>query len=287
MLKLMANPVFRYFVPMVFLNAFVDLGHKIIVQNTIFKLYEGETQVALTAVVNALILLPFVLLLSPSGYLSDRFPRAKVMQISAWSAVALTVAITICYYNNWFWMAFAMTFLLAIQSAIYSPAKFGYIKDLVSNHELTNANALIQATSTIAILAGTLAFSILFEHRLLETSNWQHEGLLVAIAPLGFLLIAGALAETELVHIVQQFNGRTPSQRLVTVGNHQREIATSQAKVIEVHFAGQHHVEQDTTVRSFDDSLITFIDLSGMSHVTVATPSPSISRIIFSIGMFS
>lgn len=215
MLKLLANPVFRYFVPMVFLNAFVDLGHKIVVQNTIFKLYEGETQVALTAVVNALILLPFVLLLSPSGYLSDRYPRAKVMQISAWIAVALTVAITICYYNNWFWMAFAMTFLLAIQSAIYSPAKFGYIKDLVENHELTNANALIQATSTIAILAGTLAFSVLFEQRLLAVDSWQQGGLLVAIAPLGWLLIAGALAETALayklprfasVNAVQQFN---------------------------------------------------------------------------------
>ena len=76
---------------MVFLNAFVDLGHKIVIQNTIFKLYDGGTQVALTAVVNALILLPFVLLLSPSGFVSDRFPRAKVMQISAWVAVVLSV----------------------------------------------------------------------------------------------------------------------------------------------------------------------------------------------------
>ena len=159
MLQLFKNSVFRFFVPMVFLNAFVDLGHKIVIQNTIFKLHDGGTQVALTAIVNALILLPFVLLLSPSGFLSDKYPRAKVMQASAWVAVALTSVITVCYYNGWFWLAFAMTFLLAVQSAIYSPAKFGFIKDLVTNHQLTDANALVQATSTIAILAGTLAFS--------------------------------------------------------------------------------------------------------------------------------
>ena len=82
------------FLSMVFLNAFVDLGHKIVVQNAIFKLYDGDTQIALTAVVNALILLPFILLLTPAGFVSDRFRRVDVMRYSAWSAVALTLAIT-------------------------------------------------------------------------------------------------------------------------------------------------------------------------------------------------
>ena len=42
------------FVPyltIVFLNAFIDLGHKIVIQNTVFKVYDGETQVVLTAIV--------------------------------------------------------------------------------------------------------------------------------------------------------------------------------------------------------------------------------------------
>ncbi len=119
------------FVTMIFLNAFVDLGHKIIIQNTLFKTYDGDAQILLTAIVNALILLPFVLLFSPSGYLADRHPKNKVMRVSAWAAVAITSAITLFYYLGWFWPAFAMTFLLAMQSAIYSPSKYGYIKELV------------------------------------------------------------------------------------------------------------------------------------------------------------
>ena len=77
------------FVLVIFLNAFVDLGHKILIQNSIFKLYDGDTQIILTAIINALILLPFVLLFSPAGWLSDRFRKPDVMRISALIAVGL------------------------------------------------------------------------------------------------------------------------------------------------------------------------------------------------------
>jgi len=64
----------------VFLNAFTDLGHKIIIQNTVFKVYDGDLQIILTAIVNALILLPFILMFSPSGFLADKFPKNKIME---------------------------------------------------------------------------------------------------------------------------------------------------------------------------------------------------------------
>lgn len=127
MLQLFRISGFLPYLAMAFLNAFVDLGHKIIIQNTLFKTYEGDLQITLTAIVNALILLPFVLLFTPSGCLSDKYPKPRVMRISAWAAVGLTLAITACYRLGWFWPAFAMTFLLAVQSALYSPAKYGFI----------------------------------------------------------------------------------------------------------------------------------------------------------------
>jgi len=99
-----------------FMNAFVDLGHKIIIQNTVFKIYDGSQQVILTAIVNALILLPFIAFFAPAGFSSDKYPKDKVMRFSAWIAVGLTLAITFCYYMGWFWPSFAMTFLLAVQA---------------------------------------------------------------------------------------------------------------------------------------------------------------------------
>ena len=52
---------FTPFIGLLFLNAFVDLGHKIIVQNTIFKVFDGQTQIVLTAIINGLILLPILM----------------------------------------------------------------------------------------------------------------------------------------------------------------------------------------------------------------------------------
>ena len=156
----------RGFMPymiILFLNAFVDLGHKIIIQNTVFKTYDGQEQVVLTAVVNALILLPFILLFSPAGFLSDKYPKPRVIRFSALAAVGATLLITLFYYLGWFWGAFAMTLALAIQSAIYSPAKYGYIKELVGVENLASANGAVQATTIIGILLGTFVFSGLFE----------------------------------------------------------------------------------------------------------------------------
>ena len=197
---------FTPFVVMVFLNAFVDLGHKIIIQNTLFKIYEGDLQILLTAIVNALILLPFVLLFTPSGYLADRFPKNAVMRASAWAAVGLTLGITACYFLGWFWAAFAMTFLLAVQSTLYSPAKYGYIKEIAGKEALARANALIQATVTSAILAGIFFFSVLFEQALAGQETATPEEILRHIAPLGWFLVGFSLLELVLAY-------RIPRQR--------------------------------------------------------------------------
>jgi len=189
---------FLPFIGMMFLNAFTDLGHKIIIQNTLFKTYDGDTQILLTAIVNALILVPFVLLFSPSGFLADRFAKPRVMRVSAWVAVGLTLAITLFYYLGWFWPAFAMTFLLAIQAAIYSPAKYGYIKELVGNEALASANAWVQATTTTAILFGIFFFSILFEGSLSEAAFTTPGEVMHLIAPLGWLLVLASLVEAGL-----------------------------------------------------------------------------------------
>lgn len=178
----------------VFLNVFVDLGHKIILQNTVFKLYDGAAQVILTATLNALILLPFIILFSPAGFLSDRFRKTEVMRYAAWSALALTMLITLFYYLGWFWPAFAMTFLLAVQSAVFSPAKFGYIKELFGKERLGEANGVLAALSIVAILAGIFAYSILFESLYPgDHPNPSKAHVLVAIAPVGFLLIINSL----------------------------------------------------------------------------------------------
>lgn len=194
---------FSAYTAMIFLNAFTDLGHKIIIQNIVFKHYDGTAQIVLTALVNALILLPFVMLFTPAGFLSDKFPKNTVMRISAIAAIVICVFITVSYYCGWFYMAFALTFALGVQAALYSPAKYGYIRELAGVDNLSAANALVQAVTIVAILLGVFVFSILFEfligqHPALAGPNPPIQGMIIAIAPIGFLLVGCSVVETAL-----------------------------------------------------------------------------------------
>lgn len=177
-----------------FLNAFTDLGHKIVIQNTVFKIYDGHEQIVLTAILNGLILLPFIFLLTPSGFLSQRFSKASVMQYGAIAAVIITLGITVSYYQGWFWCAFSLTFLLGMQSALYSPAKYGYITDLVSANRISGLNAVVQSVTTVAILSGIMVYTFLFETSLRGNYGSVSE-ILRQIAPLGWLLVAGSIIE--------------------------------------------------------------------------------------------
>ncbi len=192
------------FLAVAFLNAFVDLGHKIIIQNTIFKNYDGSELIVLSSIVNALILLPFILLFTPTGYISDKYPKSKIMRISAWVAVGITLLITFSYYQGWFWVAFGMTFLLALQSAFYSPAKYGYVKELVGDRRLTQANGLLQAVTTTGILLGTFFFSLFFEKIIKGFEITDKDSLIELVAPLGWVLVLLTIFELFLAYRLPQ-----------------------------------------------------------------------------------
>ena len=196
-----------------FMNAFVDLGHKIVIQNTVFKIYDGNKQVVLIAIVNALILLPYIALFSPAGFISDRFAKNKVMRISAWVAVAITALITACYYLGWFWPAFGLTLALGAQAAIYSPAKYGYLKPLVGKDRLAEGNGAVQSVTIVAILAGTFVYSILFESRFDLFGGRDEASILRAIAPLGWLLVINSAIEVYFTSRLPQVEAGDPTLR--------------------------------------------------------------------------
>ena len=188
---------FLPYLMIMFLNAMSDLGHKIVLQNTIFKSYDSSELIMLSAIVNALILLPFVLLFSPAGYLSDRYSKTLVVKYSAKLAIAITALITLSYFMGWFWVAFSLTLVLSAQSAIYSPAKYGLIKEMCGTQNLSKANAITQAITIVSILLGGVLYSIGFEY-LLDNASTNPAEILTYLTPLGLLLVISSAFEYKL-----------------------------------------------------------------------------------------
>jgi len=185
-----------------FINAFVDLGHKIIIQSVIFKTYTGQDLIIYTAIINSLILWPFLLLFTTSGFLSDKYSKPQIMKVSALAAIIITLGITYCYYNGWYQTAFFMTFILAIQSAIYGPAKYGYLKEFLGKEELSKGNGWVQSVTIVAILSGTVVFSNLFEQGLSGNSFTGPEDLLPHIAYLGWIFVGLSIIEFGLCFVL-------------------------------------------------------------------------------------
>lgn len=217
-MKILFNIVgFGSYILIVFLNAMTDLGHKIVLQNTIFKAYEGSEFIVLTAIVNALILLPFIFLFSPAGFVSDKYPKTKVIRVASFSAIVITLLILLAYKMGWFWAAFGLTFVLAAQSAIYSPAKYGLIKEMMGNEHLAQANAMVQTVTVVSMLAGAVVYSMFFEHFLQDRSIMPAQ-ILTYIAPVGYLLVAASVMEYLLARkLSSQFEAVNfdPSHRFV------------------------------------------------------------------------
>ncbi len=204
MLKLLKIPGALPYIFVIFINAIVDLGDKIILQNTIFKIYNGSDQIVLTALVNALILLPYVMLFTPAGFLSDRFSKSTVLRHASKLALAIVLMIAGAYYLGMFKTALFLTFLLAAQSAIFSPAKYGLIKEMFGKEHLTEGNGLVQAVTIVAILLSSVVFSLLFESMI--TGDEQHPGeILQHVWSIALILVTLALVQVWLTRKIPTF----------------------------------------------------------------------------------
>ena len=90
----------------------------------------------------------------------NAYHAEAVVRVASLVSVGISLAVLAAYYAGMFWAAFWLTLALAAQSAIYSPAKYGLIKSVVGVERLGQANGIVQALTIVAILSGSLAFSM-------------------------------------------------------------------------------------------------------------------------------
>jgi acyl-[acyl-carrier-protein]-phospholipid O-acyltransferase/long-chain-fatty-acid--[acyl-carrier-protein] ligase len=148
-----------------FLNAFNDIGLKSLLYDAVQKaLPPGPQLVAYQSVLQALVLIPFVAFFTPSGYLSDKWPKDRVIRWSAFAALPFAAALIVSFHVGSWNLAFWLLLLLAAQAAFYSPSKYGFVKELVGNHNLAEANSVIQGLTIVAILLSSFLYSVVFEH---------------------------------------------------------------------------------------------------------------------------
>jgi len=174
------------FLWMQFLNAFNDNVYKLVVSLlAVLVTTTGTSSGTYLSLAGFVFVAPFLLFSGYAGQLADRFEKRSVVVITkAFEVGAMTFALFALMSGSIEWML-AVLFLTATQAAFFSPAKYGIVPELVSDKHLARANGLLEMSTFVAIILGTIGGSYL-------VATWKHQpayiGLvLIAIAVLGTL----------------------------------------------------------------------------------------------------
>lgn len=158
----------------------------------------GEMAKHTEHVVSLLLVLPYLLFSPTAGWIGDRFPKSRVIKISAmaqWGIVMLLIgAIWLRSLN----LGFVCFFLYSLQCCLLSPAKLGVVKELVGSRRLAFATGVVEGTVILAILAGQIAGGIWFDHNLTDSHDGWNAAL-VALFWIAAIALAGALM-AQLIH---------------------------------------------------------------------------------------
>ena len=89
-----------------------------------------------------------------AGYITDRFNRRKLMILCDVSRAVVVTGILFVNSESTLWIAFVLTALQMMISAIFEPAKTASIPNVTSKEELVNANIISTATWSIIFTSG-------------------------------------------------------------------------------------------------------------------------------------
>lgn len=105
--------------------------------------------------------LPFLLFSVPAGTLADRMSKSRIIFWTKALEIGVMGLALLSFATRSVFGTYATLFLMSTQSALFSPSKYGIVRELVPVKELTRANGLLTAFTVLSIIGGTLMASSL------------------------------------------------------------------------------------------------------------------------------
>ncbi len=182
-----------------FFGAFNDNVLKVLVSLLIVQwVSEPHRRAALVDLSGAVFVAPFLIFSMLAGRLSDRNSKSYiVVATKVWELLVISVAILSLWEQSILWMMISL-FLLSMQAAFFSPAKYGVLPELMSEQELSDANGLLNMGTFLAILCGTITGSFLSERLPVAFAIMAGASVLGLIASFGMSPLIPAKPEERL-----------------------------------------------------------------------------------------
>jgi acyl-[acyl-carrier-protein]-phospholipid O-acyltransferase/long-chain-fatty-acid--[acyl-carrier-protein] ligase len=143
--------------------------------------------------------IPLGLFSLPAGVLCDRVSKRTVIIGAKVLELVLMLAATACLYfePESYKLMLGVLMLMGVQSAVFSPAKYGILPEILPRARLSIGNAHLQLWTFVAIIAGTAVAGTL-----VQFGDWAVEGgAWIAPAILAVLALCGLLASRSVPHV--------------------------------------------------------------------------------------
>ncbi|PAF50759.1 hypothetical protein BKH43_04170 [Helicobacter sp. 13S00401-1] len=168
-----------------FIGMFIDSSYKILLFSALLK---TDGALYLFFLLALFIILPFLLVLSPIGFIVDAVSKTKLLRVLSVISVFILVVITFSLWLGFFYLSFFLSLVLSFQSAILLPTLQVHLKELVGDRYLAWGNGIFRASFVASIFFAILIFSFLF-NGIYPLGVESISILLHAIWPLALLLL--------------------------------------------------------------------------------------------------
>ena len=116
-----------------------------------------EERDKLIGIVGALFALPFIVFSMGGGYLADRLSKRTVtIGVKAFEILVMLIAL-FGLATNHLYVTIGCVFLMGVHSAFFGPSKYGLLPELLEPKKLSWGNGVIELTTFLAIITGTVA----------------------------------------------------------------------------------------------------------------------------------
>ncbi len=132
-----------------------NLVKNAIVVLALFQLGIGGT--GLSALAGALFIAPYILLSATAGTLADRFSKPRVILIYKLAELLLMAAAAAAFLTQSVPGLLVVLTGLGVQSTLFGPVKYGLLPEHLPEDELIAGNGVIEATTFLSIVCGTVA----------------------------------------------------------------------------------------------------------------------------------
>lgn len=145
------------------------------------------------SLVGAVFILPYILFSGYAGHLADVLSKRTVLVAAKILEIVIMIAGIFAFLSGRMALILAVLFLMALQSTIFSPAKYGIVPEMLPNREISRANGLLEMATFLAIILGTSFGSLLM-------AAWKENPERIGIA-LSAIAVAGTVTSLGITRV--------------------------------------------------------------------------------------